>query len=225
MVDAVSVSGARSPRAEALDDSPTLARAAAKLRGAGEALRASDVTELPRLDAKLSANRVDVKPEALGARQLPVEMPLNLYLASVNVSYTFDFFGGTRAEIDALGAAVDVERYRFEAARQMLAGNVVTTAVRMASLAEQVADLERALALQARQLSIAEKLEEAGGLARADVVARREELARSRAALPNCGAISSRPGTASRSTPAAPRARRAFPRSASPTCSSLRRFP
>jgi NodT family efflux transporter outer membrane factor (OMF) lipoprotein len=62
---------------------------------------------------------------------------------------------------------------------------VVTAAIRMASLATQIAESERALELQSRQLAIAEKLEEAGGLAYADVVARREELARGRAALPD----------------------------------------
>jgi len=167
----------------ALDDSPTLAKASAKLRGAQEMLGARQGSDW-RIDAKLNANRVDVKPEALGARQLPVELPLNLYLASVNVSYTFDFFGATRGELEALGAAVDVQRFQLEAARQMVAGNVVTTAIRMASLGAQVADTERALEMQSRQLAIVENLEKAGGVAQADVVQRREELARSRAALP-----------------------------------------
>src|SRR5207342_2537677 len=67
----------------------------------------------------------------------------------------------------------------------MVAGNVVTTAIRMASLGEQIADTERALDLQSRQLAIVENLEKAGGVAQADVVQRREELARSRAALPD----------------------------------------
>jgi NodT family efflux transporter outer membrane factor (OMF) lipoprotein len=169
----------------ALDDSPTLAKAAAKLRGAQEALGARQETESPRVDAKLNANRVDVKPESLGSRQLPVEMPLNLYLASVNVSYTFDLFGATRSDLESLRAAADFDRFQLVAARQVLAGNVVTTAIRIGSLREQLADTERALELQGRQLAIAEKLEKSGGLARADLVARREELARSRAALPD----------------------------------------
>src|SRR4249920_2132573 len=51
----------------ALDSSPTLARAQAKLRQAREDLSArSGATEYPNLDAKLSANRVDVKPQSLG---------------------------------------------------------------------------------------------------------------------------------------------------------------
>jgi len=168
----------------ALEESPTLAKAGAKLRGAVEALGARQGSELPRVDAKLNANRVDANPESLGARQLPVELPLNLYLASVNISYTFDLFGATRSDLDALRAAVDFDRYQLQAARQMVAGNVVTTVIRTASLQEQVTEMERALDLQARQLVIVENLEKSGGVAQGDVIARREELARSRAALP-----------------------------------------
>ena len=88
-------------------------------------------------------------------------MPLDLYLASVSVSYTFDFFGGTRRELEALRAEVDHQRYELEAARLMLAGNVVTTAIREASLREQIAQSEEIVALQARQLAIAERMEAA----------------------------------------------------------------
>src|SRR4249920_3022140 len=65
----------------ALDNSPTLARAQAKLRQAQEDLSArSDGAQLPKFDAKLSANRVDVSPQSLGVPALPVPMPLDLYL-------------------------------------------------------------------------------------------------------------------------------------------------
>jgi NodT family efflux transporter outer membrane factor (OMF) lipoprotein len=170
---------------EALDDSPTIARAAAKLRQAREVLEGRSGATRPRVDAGLTANRVDVNPESLGAPQLPVDMPLNLYLASVRVSYNLDLFGATRHELEALRAAADSSRYELEAARQALAANVVTTAIRAASLHEQIAHAEGALALQSRQVAIAEGMEKAGGFAHAEVAARREELARARAALPD----------------------------------------
>src|SRR6185369_14297225 len=123
-----------------LDCSPTLARASAKLREADERRGARvGETRLPRVDAKLSANRVDVQPEAVGAQALPVSTPLNLYLASAALSYHFDLFGATRSELEGLRAQVDAERFELEAARLMLAGNVVTAAIREASLREQIA--------------------------------------------------------------------------------------
>jgi NodT family efflux transporter outer membrane factor (OMF) lipoprotein len=170
----------------ALANSPTLARAQAKLRQAEEDLSArSGATQWPRIDAKLSANRVDVEPQSLGVPALPVPMPLDLYLASISVSYTFDFAGGTRRELEGLRAEVDHQSYELEAARLMLAGNVVTTAIREASLREQIAQSEEIVSLQARQLAIAERMEALGGAGRLDVVAQQRELAQTRAALPD----------------------------------------
>ena len=170
----------------ALDNSPTLARAQAKMRQAEEDLNArSGATQWPRIDAKLSANRVDVEPQSLGVPSLPVPMPLDLYLASISVSYTFDFGGGTRHELEGLRAEVDHQSYELEAARLMLAGNVVTAAIREASLREQIAQSEEIVSLQERQLAIAERMETLGGAARLDVIAQQRELAQMRAALPN----------------------------------------
>ena len=170
----------------ALDNSPTLARAQAKLRQAQEDLGGrSGATQWPRVDGKLSANRVDVDPQSLGVPTLPVPMPLDLYLASVSISYTFDFAGGTRRELEGLRAEVDHQRYELEAARLMLTGNVVTTAIREASLREQIAQSEQIVTLQARQLGIAERMDELGGVAHIDVIAQQRDLAQTRAALPD----------------------------------------
>jgi NodT family efflux transporter outer membrane factor (OMF) lipoprotein len=171
---------------DALDGSPTLARAAARLRQAQEDLGArSGATGLPRVDAKLSTYRADANAQSVGVQALSSALPLDLYLASVSVSYTFDFFGATRNELDALRAETDYQRYELEAARLTLAANVVTAAMRDASLRQQIAATERMIALQSRQLAIAERLEEIGGMARTDVVAQRGELAQTRASLPD----------------------------------------
>ena len=170
---------------DALAGSPTLARASVRLRQAEEDYGARAGTQYPRIDAKLSANRVDLQPKSLGVQSLPVATPLNLYLASVSVSYTLDLFGATRRELEALRAEVDYHGYELEAARLILAGNVVTAAIREAELRERIALTEDMIALQARSLAIAENLERIGGAAKADVVAQRLELAQTRAGLPD----------------------------------------
>jgi len=170
---------------EALEASPTLARASAKLRQSQEELSArKGGTQLPKVDAKLSANRIDVNPESLGVQQLPVNTPFNLYLASIGVSYSLDLFGANRRELEALQSGVDYQRYELEAARLMLAGNVVTAAIREASLREQISTTEDVIGLHARQLAIVERLEQIGTASRADVAAQRVELAQARALLP-----------------------------------------
>jgi NodT family efflux transporter outer membrane factor (OMF) lipoprotein len=170
---------------QALESSPTLARASARLRQAQEDLSArKGATQYPSVDAKLSAFSVDVDPQSLDAPNLPIDTPLNLYLASVGVSYTLDIFGSNRRELEALQADVDYQRYELEAARLMLAGNVVTAAIREASLRDQIAYTEEIISLQTSQLVITEHLEQLGSVAKVDVVAQRLDLAQSRAGLP-----------------------------------------
>ena len=171
---------------QALEASPTLARSSAKLRQAQEDLSArTGGTRFPKVDAKLSANRVDVNPQSLGVQNLPVQPPFNLYLASVGVSYTLDLFGANRRDLEALQAGVDYQRYELEAARLMLAGNVVTAAIREASLREQIAATQEIIELQERQLAITERLVNLGTAAQADAVAQRLDLAQIRAVLPD----------------------------------------
>jgi NodT family efflux transporter outer membrane factor (OMF) lipoprotein len=170
----------------ALKDSPSIERASARLRQAREDLSArTGGTQFPHVDGSLGANRVNVQPKSLGATQLPVNMPLNLLLASVSVSYTLDIFGASRRELDALRAEIDHQRYELEAARLMLAGNVVTAAIREAALREQIANTDEIITLQTRQLAIAERQQQLGTVAEVDVIAQQLTLAQSRALLPD----------------------------------------
>jgi NodT family efflux transporter outer membrane factor (OMF) lipoprotein len=170
---------------QALHNSPTLAQAGARLRQAEEDRHArAGATQYPRVDADLSANRIDVQPQSLGVPKLPFDTPLNLFFASVGISYDLDLFGANRHELQALQAGVDHQRYQLEAARLMLAGNVVTAAIREASLREQIASVEQIVALQQRRLDIVERLERLGTAAQGDVVAQRLDLAQTRALLP-----------------------------------------
>ena len=170
---------------QALEQSPSLVQADARLRQAQEERSArAGATQWPSVDAKLSANRVDIGSDSFPGGGLPVPMPLNLYLASVPVSYQLDLFGANRHELQALQATIDEQRYELEAARLMLAGNVVTSAIREASLREQIASTAEIVALQQRRLAIVERLEQIGTAAQADVVVQRLELAQTRALLP-----------------------------------------
>ncbi len=170
---------------QALQNSPTLAQADAKLRQAEEGRNArAGATQYPRVDANLSANRVDIGADSFGSKGPLPAMPLDLFLASVAVSYNLDLFGANRHELQALQAGIDRQRYEIEAARLMLAGNVVTAAIREASLREQLDTTEKIIALQQRRLAIVERLEQLGTASQGDVIAQRLELAQTRALLP-----------------------------------------
>jgi NodT family efflux transporter outer membrane factor (OMF) lipoprotein len=171
----------------ALDNSPTLAQARMRLEQARQDyLAQAGATEWPQLDANLNATRQKVDPAAFGiggltgGRSFP---PFTLYSAKVSVSYTLDFFGANRRALEALGAQADYQQYELEAARLSLAGNVVTTAVRRASLAKQIVLTGDLLADQKRQLDITEQRYQAGGVSRLDLLSQRTQVEQTRASL------------------------------------------
>jgi NodT family efflux transporter outer membrane factor (OMF) lipoprotein len=81
-------------------------------------------------------------------------------------------------------AQVDYESYELDAARLSLAGNIVATAVRRASLQQQIALTQRLADAQAHQLSIVDARFAAGGVSQLDVHRQRTLLAQTRASLP-----------------------------------------
>ncbi|AET92139.1 RND efflux system outer membrane lipoprotein [Burkholderia sp. YI23] len=169
----------------ALNDSPSLAQARAKLVQAREDYRAqAGATYFPAVDASLSTSRQKVDPAAFGV-PVPSPGPFTLYDASVSVSYTLDIFGGDRRALEALRAQVDYQSFELDAARLSIAGNVVSTAIRRASLQQQITLTERLVDAQTRQLSIMEGRFEAGGVASFDVRSQRTLVEQTRASLPS----------------------------------------
>lgn len=170
----------------ALQRSPTLDEARAKLDEARQNYAAeAGATEWPRVDANLSATREKVNLAAVGIPgNIPRPGPFSLFNASVSVSYLFDVFGGNRRALEALMAQVDYRAYELDAARLTLAGNVVATAIRRASLARQIVLTRQIIEAQTRQLRIVDARHAAGGVALADVHSQRTLLAQTQASLP-----------------------------------------
>ncbi|MBN3767212.1 efflux transporter outer membrane subunit [Burkholderia sp. Ac-20365] len=169
----------------ALQHSPTLDEARAKLVEARENYVAqAGATEFPAIDAKLSGTRQKVNPAAFGIPNVPNTGPFTLFNASVTVSYALDVFGGNRRALEALLAQVDYQTYELDAARLSLAGNVVSTAIRRASLQQQLALTQQLADAQAKQLTIVEGRYAAGGVAQLDVRTQRTLLAQTRAQIP-----------------------------------------
>ncbi|MGB3436404.1 efflux transporter outer membrane subunit [Achromobacter sp.] len=170
---------------QALQASPTLEQARARLRQAGEDLNAETGGRmLPKVDGNLSVTRQKVDPSAFGVPVAEQPPPFTLYNASIDVSYTLDVFGGNRRALEGLGAQVDYQAHELQAARMSLAANVVTAAIRQADLNERLADTRELLAAQARQQDIMRQRQQAGGVSEADL--RNQELlvAQTRATLP-----------------------------------------
>lgn len=169
----------------ALTDSPRLAQAKARLTQAEEQFGGRrGALRYPQIDANVSSNRIDIDSDAFKNPALGADFPLTLSLASVSVSYTLDVFGKNRRELEGLQAAVDYEQFEVEAARLMIAGNVVTAAIEEASLRQQIDQTESAVEIETRQIKIIEGLERLGSVPALDVVTQSAELAKTRAQLP-----------------------------------------
>ena len=169
---------------KALRDSPTIAAAQARLREAEENLRARGGTVYyPSLDGNLSANRQKSTGTSYGQPGAGANT-FTLFNASVNISYTLDIFGGNRRELEALRAQVDYQRFQLEAVHLTLTSNIVTTAVREASLRAQVQATQEMVEMYRKQLDLISAKFELGGASRPDVLEQRTMLAQTLATLP-----------------------------------------
>jgi NodT family efflux transporter outer membrane factor (OMF) lipoprotein len=169
---------------QALADSPTVQAAKATLETAMETYKAQRGGLLfPAADAQLSATREREPGALVGEPQIPALL-YNVFGASVNVTYRLDLFGASRRQIEGVRAQADYQRWELEAADLTLAGNVVTTAVNIASLHAQVAALTDIVASEREQLKVVQRQFDAGGASRVDVLTQKTQVAQNEALLP-----------------------------------------
>jgi NodT family efflux transporter outer membrane factor (OMF) lipoprotein len=167
---------------EALLHNPDLEAAEASLRVADENLAAGEGNLFPTVSGDFSSTRQKTSGASSGGN-FPGSI-YTLHNASVSVSYGLDVFGGTRRAIEGLEAARDYQSFQLEAARLSLTANVVTAAVKEASLRGQIAATKKLVEEQDKQLGIYNKQLDAGGVTRLAVLTQQTTLAQTRATLP-----------------------------------------
>lgn len=166
----------------ALAQNPNMAAAEAALRQVRENYNAqAGQLVYPAVNGALGASRQKTQVATPGGTQAAV---LDLYNASVNVSYTPDVFGATRRTLEGAQAAVDYQRYQVEATYLALSANVVTAAIQEASLRAQLQATRDVLTALTRQQNVIEKQFEFGAIARAQVLSQRNLVAQTAATVP-----------------------------------------
>src|SRR5471032_3622916 len=164
---------------DALKRSPSLASAQAALRQANENYRAESGELLyPSVNAQLGFNREKT------SRLTGTGGVFNLYNASVNVSYTLDVFGANKRQLEGLAAQVDYQQYQLEASYLTLTSNLVTTAIREASLRAQLQATQDILDAQQKQLDVIEQQFKFGEIGRGTVLLQQNTVAQTRATVP-----------------------------------------
>jgi NodT family efflux transporter outer membrane factor (OMF) lipoprotein len=166
-----------------MENNPTLAAAEAALRRAGENLLAQDSALFPNVDAAFSAERQKISGAGFGQPDSGFS-PFTLYNASINVSYALDIFGGTRRELEALQAQVQFQRFQVEGAYLALTANIVTSAIREASIRARILATNEILTILQQQLDLVKIRFDAGAASEVEVSAQRTQLAQTRATLP-----------------------------------------
>ena len=169
---------------EALINSPTLAQAVARLKEAQEESNArTGATKYPTVIGTVSVEREQVNLATFGV-PFPSPPPFSLLNGSVAVSYALDIFGANRRLIESLNAQAEYQSWQLQAARLMLAGNVVSAAIRQAQLRSQIDITRQLLGLQQQQLDLTERRVRAGGLAQFNISQQRTLVEQTRAAIP-----------------------------------------
>jgi NodT family efflux transporter outer membrane factor (OMF) lipoprotein len=167
----------------ALHNNPTVAAAQAALHAAQEQVSAQQGGLYPSVSGNFGATRQKVSGASAGYPQAGSFL-YTLYNASVTLGYNFDVFGGVRRGVEAEEAARDEKAYELEAAYQTLAANVVTSAVREASLNAQIKTTRESLVLAQHEVDLNRTRFELGGATRANVLSAESNQASLEATLP-----------------------------------------
>jgi NodT family efflux transporter outer membrane factor (OMF) lipoprotein len=167
---------------EALDKSPDIAAQQAALRAAGENTTAQNGALFPQVVGAVNYSRA----KASGASIAPgfPGFISSIYQANVNVSYTFDFFGGARRALEGREAQTEAQNFQLEASYLTLTSNVASTVIQLAMVHDQIAATREIIALENKQLSSIQRRFEIGSQTRADVLQQQANLAAVRATLP-----------------------------------------
>ncbi|MEJ2653561.1 MAG: efflux transporter outer membrane subunit [Gammaproteobacteria bacterium] len=164
---------------QAIANNPSLTEARATLAQARQAILQAQGAYYPQFDVNASAQRQ--RTSGLGGGSPATS---NLYSVGAMVSYNFDFFGGTRRQVEQEAALADYQYYQLAAAYLTLTGNAVTQAINIASISQQIITVQNIIADDEKNLKLVRLKFKGGKAARSDVLTAESQLANDRVALP-----------------------------------------
>jgi NodT family efflux transporter outer membrane factor (OMF) lipoprotein len=167
---------------QAMASYPDIAAQQAALRAAHENVRAEEGNFLPHVEGLGGASRSQT-PGALYFPGFPNFIE-NFFSATVNVTYTFDFFGKERRTVEALQAQALQQGFVLEASYLTLASNVATQAIQVASVRDQIGATQQIIAIEEQQLGVVQNRFRLGSETRAGILLQQSNLATVRATLP-----------------------------------------
>lgn len=147
--------------AQALQTSPSLKLAQARLARAQAVIEVADAATLPQLTGQLDLTRQ--RYTANGAVPPPLAGSIRESgTAQLNASWELDFFGKNRAALDAALGSANAAEAEAQAARVLLASNVARTYFQLVRLNEQANVARRTLAQREETLKLVRDRVDAG---------------------------------------------------------------
>ena len=147
--------------AQALQTSPTLKLAQARLARAQAMTEIADAATLPQINGQIDATRQ--RYTANGAVPPPLAGTVrNSGTAQLSASWELDFFGKNRAALDAALGSANAAQADAQAARVLLASQVARTYFQMLRFNEQAMVARRTLAQRTETLKLVEDRVNAG---------------------------------------------------------------
>ncbi len=170
--------------ATALRDNPNLEAARQALREAQELELEQRGTLFPSVSGQVLRGRQEepLNFEQPGFPGTQAEL-FTQYNAQLNLSYTFDVWGGLRRAIEQAGAQAGYQRFELEAAVLSLSAGVVTSAIQAASLRGQIAVQQQLIGFEQKQLDTVRQQFELGGATGTDVATQQAQVAQAQTVL------------------------------------------
>lgn len=137
---------------------------------------------LPSLDFSGTGQENRINGTSFGTVGQP--NTFNVVNTSFQTSYLLDVWGASRRQIEAYAAQADFQRYQMLATYLTLTTNIVTTAISIASLQEQIKTTQQLIAEQKNVLHINQSQFSAGGISKENVLTQQTLVAQTEATLP-----------------------------------------
>ena len=161
----------------ALADSPTVEASRATLAQALASLSVARASLAPALDIDANASRETTRSDiSSGSR--------SFFSVGPAVTYGPDLFGRVRRLVEQQSALAEFQQHELRAAYLSVSGNIVSQALTIASLREQIRVIEDILAADRSNIELVEISLEAGKSARSDLLSARSQLAADETLLP-----------------------------------------
>ena len=163
---------------------PTVDAAKAALKQAHESTAAQFDAFFPVLQANYSASRQSNPVGTISPTLTSGDPIYTLHTAQLNVSYAPDVFGLNRRTVESLSAQEAAQRYQLQAVYTTLASNVVSTAIQLAALDEQITAVNEQIVANQKALDILHQQAKAGFASGLDVASQEAAFAQVQQALP-----------------------------------------